>query len=429
MESSLINNVLERIDKTKPGLIKFLSDSIKFKSINPEMIDENVSELKEYQEWTQKELLSWKIFDDVSLKSSDYNQPNIIATINKDVEGTLIFNGHSDVVPVTKEQENVWDLGTPWGGEIIDNKICGRGASDMKGGSVAFLWAIKSIVESNVDLKRSIIATLVSGEETGNHKVGIDNIPNLDVRKSYIISAEPTGMKVCSSSVGEFYFLIKIDGRSTSLSNRHLSIYPNKIKSPIPGVNAIDKMWKIQRALYDLERDWGIWEKHDLMEAGNMNINISIIKGGETYSALADSCEIVGSVLFKPDLKLDDVVNQFRETIESVSISDKWLKKNPPKVQIPYVLDAKPPINISPKSKFCTDFTKAFEKIKKEKPQFNCSTTTSDANYLHQYGHDIITFGPGEIEAGVHGPNEYVNIDNLVESTKIYALSAINWCT
>ena len=138
MESSLINNVLERIDKTKPGLIKFLSDSIKFKSINPEMIDENVSELKEYQEWTQKELLAWKIFDDVSLKSSDYNQPNIIATINNDVEGTLIFNGHSDVVPVTKEQENVWDLGTPWGGEIIDNKICGRGASDMKGGSVAF---------------------------------------------------------------------------------------------------------------------------------------------------------------------------------------------------------------------------------------------------------------------------------------------------
>ena len=52
------------------------------------------------------------------------------------------------------------------------------------------------------------------------------------------------------------------------------------------------------------------------MEAGNMNINISIIKGGETYSALADSCEIVGSVLFKPDLNLDDVVMQFKETIE-----------------------------------------------------------------------------------------------------------------
>ena len=69
MGSSLINNVLERIDNTIPDLIKFLSDSIKFKSINPEMIDENVSELKEYQEWTQKELLSWKIFDDVSLKS------------------------------------------------------------------------------------------------------------------------------------------------------------------------------------------------------------------------------------------------------------------------------------------------------------------------------------------------------------------------
>ena len=50
MGSSLINNVLERIDNTIPDLIKFLSDSIKFKSINPEMIDENVSELKKYQD-------------------------------------------------------------------------------------------------------------------------------------------------------------------------------------------------------------------------------------------------------------------------------------------------------------------------------------------------------------------------------------------
>ena len=61
MESSLINNVLERIDKTKSDLIKFLSDSIKFKSINPEMIDENVSKLKEYQEWTQKESCEYSL--------------------------------------------------------------------------------------------------------------------------------------------------------------------------------------------------------------------------------------------------------------------------------------------------------------------------------------------------------------------------------
>tara|TARA_Y100001970_G_scaffold264257_1_gene350673 strand:- start:695 stop:1984 length:1290 start_codon:yes stop_codon:yes gene_type:complete len=428
MEASLIKKVLDRIDETESELLEFLSDSIKFKSINPDMIDDDISELKDYQEWTQRKLLSWNIFDDVEIKSTDESQPNVIATLKNHKKGSLIFNGHSDVVPVTKDQENAWDLGSPWGGEIVDNKICGRGASDMKGGTIAFLWAIKSIVESKIELKKSVIATLVSGEETGNHKVGIDNIPDLEIRDSFIISGEPTGMKVCSSSVGEFYFLIKIVGKSTSLSNRHLSIYPQKSGSNVPGVNAIDKMWKIQRALYDLERDWGVWQKHDLMEAGNMNINISKIKGGETYSALADSCEIVGSVLFNPDLSLSEVVDQFKKTVESLKINDTWLRKNPPLITIPYILDAKSPINISPKSSYCRVFSEAFENIKNEKPQFNCSTTTSDANYLHQYGHDIITFGPGSIESGVHGPNEYIDIKNLVDCTKIYALAAINWC-
>ena len=68
-------------------------------------------------------------------------------------------------------------------------------------------------------------------------------------------------------------------------------------------------MWKIQRALYDLERDWGVWQKHDLMEAGNMNINISIIKGGETYSALADSCEIIGKGLNSYNFRNNTIIN------------------------------------------------------------------------------------------------------------------------
>lgn len=160
-----------------------------------------------------------------------------------------------------------------------------------------------------------------------------------------------------------------------------------------------------------------------------MNINISQIKGGETYSARADSCEIEGSVLFKPDLSLKEVVDQFKLTVESVTASDSWLQQFPPSIIIPYILDAKSPINISQKSSFCRKLSEAFENIKNEKPHFNCSTTTSDANYLHQYGHDIITFGPGSIEAGVHGPNEHINIKNLIDCTKIYALTAMNWCS
>ena len=58
MRKDSVKKVLDRIDNTKSDLIKFLSDSIKFKSINPEMMDGNISELQDYQEWTNKKLLS-----------------------------------------------------------------------------------------------------------------------------------------------------------------------------------------------------------------------------------------------------------------------------------------------------------------------------------------------------------------------------------
>ncbi|MFN8458004.1 MAG: M20/M25/M40 family metallo-hydrolase, partial [Anaerolineae bacterium] len=55
-------------------------------------------------------------------------------------------------------------------------------------------------------------------------------------------------------------------------------------------------------------------------------------------------------------------------------------------------------------------------------------TATSDGNYVYARGQDIVTFGPGDGDAGVHGPNEYIEIDKLIEATKIYAITAIEWC-
>ena len=78
-----------------------------------------------------------------------------------------------------------------------------------------------------------------------------------------------------------------------------------------------------------------------------MNINISIIKGGETYSALADSCEIIGSVLVSPDIDIQYVINLFEDAINSVTKTDTWLTNNPPKLEIPYILDEKIPVNTS----------------------------------------------------------------------------------
>ena len=67
----------------------------------------------------------------------------------------------------------------------------------------------------------------------------------------------------------------------------------------------------------------------------------------------------------------------------------------------------------------------AYKQTINKDPVYKCSTTTSDENYLFNNVKDIITFGQGNIESGVHGPNECIDIEKLINCTKIYALTIL----
>jgi acetylornithine deacetylase len=426
-----LNQVLTYIDRTQDELVEFLAQLIRYRSINPDMLDRrSESQMRECQEWLGDELRRWGVFDEVRLVGPDPEQPNVVAIRKGNGTGPgLLFNGHTDVVPVSEDQQAAWTIGTPWGGTVVDGKVVGRGATDMKGGCAAFLWAIKALAQTGVTLKGDILATLVSGEETGNHEIGIDVLAQEGYTAPFAILAEPTDLQIAPASVGEFYFLIRVEGRSTSLANRHLSIYPAPSGIPVAGVNAIDKMMKIQRALADLEREWGIWQRHPLMAPGNMNINFSRIHGGEAYSSMADTCELTGSVLFNPALSFAEVLAEFQRAIDGVVQSDYWLREHPPTITVPYILDAKEPINVSPDHPGCQALARAYTTVFRCEPTMICTTATSDGNYLFARGQTIVTFGPGSSDAGVHGPNEFIDIVDVVNAAKVYAAAAIEWST
>jgi len=424
------DRVLDTIEQTRRELITFLGEYVRFQSVNPEMVPEGTStELRQCQEWLRDRLHSWGIFDEVRCLVEDPEQPNVVARRRGQGNGpALLFNGHSDVVPVTPDQEAAWSVGSPWGGAVIDGKLWGRGASDMKGGNAAFLWAIKALAAAGVRLRGDLLATVVSGEETGHHTIGVDLLAAEGYVAPFGILTEPTDLQVCPATVGEFYFLIRVQGRSASLASRHLAVYPAPYGVPVAGVNAIEKMLKIQRALVDLDREWGVWQRHPLMVPGNMNINFSRIHGGDIYSAIADGCELTGSVLFNPSLSFEQVLAEFRRAIDGAVQSDYWLREHPPTITVPYILDQKEPINLSPGHPGCKALIDAYEEVMQTSPTLICTTGTSDGNYLAARGQAIVTFGPGASNAGVHGSNEHVDVDRLVDATKVIALTAMEWC-
>lgn len=425
----LLEKVKSSIQETEGDIVQFLQKFLRYKSINPEITEETEeSQIEECQRWLYDSLQKWGCFDKVDLWEIEKGQPNVAAIIYGEGSGkALLFNGHSDVVPVTKKQEMTWTGPGPWSGKITEGKIWGRGASDMKGGIVAFFWAARLLREAGIKLRGNVILTATIAEESGHHELGIDSVFSRGYSAPLCILGEPTNMEVAPAVMGEFYFKLRVDGKSSHIATRHFCVHPSKMDE-VPGVNAIDKITKLLLALQELEREWGIHQKYALMPPGAMTLNISRIKGGDNFSSLAHSCEVVGSVLFNPSLSSEQVISEFRDAINRVAKSDYWLRSHPPVLEIPYIVPIKEPVNVPLDDPACQILSQAFEEATGCKARFSCSTATSDGNFIFKKGQPVIEFGPGSNEMGVHGSNEYIPISQLIEACKVYAIMMTKWC-
>jgi acetylornithine deacetylase/succinyl-diaminopimelate desuccinylase-like protein len=92
------------------------------------------------------------------------NRVNLVARIKGDgSERPLLLSGHVDVVPVERDR---WSH-DPFGGEVIDNVVWGRGALDMKGFLAMYLQIFLSLFRQRTHLKRDVILAAIADEEAG----------------------------------------------------------------------------------------------------------------------------------------------------------------------------------------------------------------------------------------------------------------------
>ncbi|MEO1138867.1 MAG: succinyl-diaminopimelate desuccinylase [Pseudomonadota bacterium] len=152
----------------------------------------------------------------------------------KGANKSIGFNGHTDVVPVG--DANAWTV-PPFGGEIHDGKLWGRGATDMKSGVAAFAAAAIDFVAQTPPNGAIILA--ITGDEEGDAVDGtvalLDWMERQGERMQACIVGEPT----CPETMGE---MIKI-GRRGSLSAwititgvQGHSAYPHRAKNPLPAM-------------------------------------------------------------------------------------------------------------------------------------------------------------------------------------------------
>jgi acetylornithine deacetylase len=139
----------------------------------------------------------------------DYsNRPNVTATRKGVGEGrSLVLSGHIDTVPLGLKE---WQH-DPYGAEIVDGKLFGLGAFDMKAGIAINLGVLRTLQELHIPLKGDLIFESVVDEEFGGVNGTIAGRLHGEYGDAYVIS-EPTALVICNGGRGGQVAHITLEG-------------------------------------------------------------------------------------------------------------------------------------------------------------------------------------------------------------------------
>lgn len=412
--------VLSFIEQHEENIVKFFRELVLFPSVTgSERGIQNFISL-----WLRKELAVtvdvWEPNLDELKKHPGYvpvekdykDRPNVVGTYKGSGGGkSLLFNGHVDVIPTGPT--DAWQS-DPWGGLVKDGKIFGRGTSDMKSGLAAYSMAMQAIIQTGIKLKGDVILEYTVDEElSGNGTLAA-------IMRGYKadagISGETSSLTVQPASIGRIWFDIHVKGK------------PAGVQRKWEGVNAIEKGYKIVKAVSDFEEMRMGYVRHPLYPNINEAIPclVGVFNSGSYPSALADACLLRGSMATVPGEDSDLVKQRFVEHIRTVAITDPWLRNSMPTVRFTgYFAE---PSEIPIDHKIVKAVSKSYEAVVRAKPTISGRTGAADIRFLNKFGETpTVIFGPGPTDQ-MHATNEYARIDDLITATKIYALTILEWC-
>src|SRR5437764_11415891 len=128
-------------------------------------------------------------------------RPNLIARLpGRGEGGHLVFSGHMDTVPAGDLA--LWEH-DPFAAEVVDGRIVGRGAADMKGGVAAMALALKTLAHARFVPRADLILTVSMSQER-DRAPGARHMAQTGILtgSAYLVVGEPTGLEVCTAQKG-----------------------------------------------------------------------------------------------------------------------------------------------------------------------------------------------------------------------------------
>ena len=339
-------------------------------------------------------------------------RPNVIGILEGNPSArSLKLSGHIDVVPV--EPASDWEF-SPWDGKVAGNRLYGRGACDMKAGLVANYFAVKSLLEAGVKPKGTVMLESVIEEEAEGGGGTLACLIEGYTTDGLIIS-EPSGETIMVATAGVHWFRVRVIGKPAHAGRAHT------------GVSAILKMNKICQALAWLDAKRGREVHYPLFEIESprsCHLNIGTYKAGDWPSTVPSWAEVecrIGSI---PGEDTVVVKKQVEETIKRVTQTDEWLKEHSPEITW-FGLQAEP-WEQDPEHPLVTTLKSCTEKALGRKIDLRGLSTSADTQYVTYFNLPTLIFGPKGNNS--HATNENVDLDSVVNCSKVLASFIIDWC-
>jgi acetylornithine deacetylase len=428
--------VVEGVDGSQEGLQGLLRDLIGFRTESqakeathfPEEARRCIGYVSGFLSELGFEIDGW----DVGPSATFPAHPVIVARLPGSGGGrSLAFNSHVDVVPVG--DAGSWSE-APFGGAVVGGRLYGRGATDMKGGLAAALWATKAALDEGFRPRGDVVFHIVSDEEVvgnGTREI-VERSPACDVT----LSLEPTELRLCAAEGGLVHFRIEVEGVEAHASTRYLSLHAGG--QARGGVNAVEKTIKIVVALQELERQWANAKSHPILPPGFDSLAPAIIVGGPGGGAdgrlklfsnagtAPNYCSVEYNMWFYPDESLETVQAEVEEVVAAVSTTDPWLRDHPPRFTWKLGNIYFPPLDIPLEHPAVSTLAGCLETVGLDPTPSGFGAATDLAWYGERNLPGIIC-GPGRL-AQCHVADEYVDIDELALAAKVYGQMLVDWC-
>ena len=334
---------------------------------------------------------------------------NVVGRIGKGTQ-RILFNGHMDTVGIGNAAAWQHD---PFGAEVIDGVLYGRGAMDMKASLAAMVYGLKTVASDPSALRGEVVLAAVVQEEPYEGVAIRSLIEDEGLWPSFVVLGEPTNLEVALGHRGRVELRVTTEGRACHAS------------APELGENAL---YAAAKVIFGIEMLAGNLGEDPRLGKGSIAVTgISCTAGSN--NVVPDFCELIVDRRLTLGETRERALTEIRQVIEREGV--RGTVRVADRETITYTghvnrgQEYYPPWLMPDDAPLVKTVVKAVERAIERRPRLKVWAFSTDGAYTRgEAGIPTVGFGPGE-ERYAHTVNEQVRLADVLLAANGYASIAI----